>query len=194
MPPAPMQEIREGGSLGLRVPPTGRTSAAARVRCWSTAWTRGGARHRTGASSPPRHRRRCDRAMALRARLDPHRGRLMSTPTCCGRAWRRFVRGDAIGCGRRRGIAAAGKRRGGESGEVEQVLDPHRPHRPLYIAADGGRMGAPATAMWTARPMREKRPSTRKPSRAARYGLIWGSARVALRASPAAEHIRTVAV
>jgi hypothetical protein len=66
------------------------------------------------------------------------------------------VRGEAIGCGQQRGIAAAGEGegRGGGSGEVEPVLDPHRLHRPLYIAVDGGRMGAPATGMRAAGPLR----------------------------------------
>jgi hypothetical protein len=45
------------------------------------------------------------------------------------------------------------RRRG--SGEVEPVLDSHRPHQPLYIMVDGGRMGAPTTAMRAAGPMQD---------------------------------------
>jgi hypothetical protein len=66
----------------------------------------------TGASLPHRCRRRCGRAMALRVRLDPRRVRLTSYPTCCGRARRRSMRGEAIGRDRRQGIAAAGKEKG----------------------------------------------------------------------------------
>jgi hypothetical protein len=124
MPPAPMREIRGGGGLGLRAPPTGWTLAVAEVRSWSTAWTRGGALHRTGASLPPRRCRRYGCAMGLRVRRDPRRGRLGSSPTSCGCMRRRSMHGDAIDCGRRQGIAAAGKRRGGESGEFEPGFGP----------------------------------------------------------------------
>jgi hypothetical protein len=188
-PPAPMQEIRGGGSLGLRAPPIGRTSAAARVRSWSTAWTREGARHQTGASSPPHRRHRCDRAMALRARLDPCRGRLMSTPTCCGRAWRGdWLRPAARNC-------SGGEEKGREKRRGRAGFGPaSTPSTAIYRGRWGrlqprfGLLGRCGSGL------REKRPSARKPSRVARYRLIWGSARVALRASPAAEHIWTVAV
>jgi hypothetical protein len=98
-------------------------------------------------------------------------------------------------CGRRRTIAAAGRRFGGESGEGETRLDPHRP---LYIAVDAGRMGAISDGGWWADAVSalcEKRPPIRKSDRAARHRagircLLEFLSRLANDSIPIASHMK----
>jgi hypothetical protein len=101
--------------------------------------TRRGARHRSAASSPPRHHCRRGRMIGHRGQCDFRRGRLRNSPTCCWQARLRSVRGEARDCGRRRAIAAAGRRFRGESGEGETRFRP--PSTAIYrgrCGPDGG--------------------------------------------------------
>jgi hypothetical protein len=98
-------------------------------------------------------------------------------------------------CAARLRIAAGGEqlqRRGGDSegkaARARRGLDPHRPHRLLYIAVDAGQMGAPASAMGAGGPMtyllcakKGSQPANRVGRRDAGWDTV--SARVALRRS-----------